>query len=101
MERSHKKRKLQQQTTRNLWLVFGGIIALILILLLFGSDLIIGFAVLLNKVSGTGKVAISQDNIRYVANPLLDSMNDATNSATIIVTGTGEKGQTIKLYVNG
>ncbi len=101
MERSHKKRRLQEQASRNLWFVGGGIVILFVIIFAFGTDILINFALLMSKLTGSDTVTHSQEDSNYVAPPVLNDMNDATSSAKVIISGTGEKSQTIKLYVNG
>jgi len=82
-------------------LTVGGIIALIIFALTIGTDLLINFAGWLNKVKDGSETKISRDDTQYVAPPVFNAMNPATNSAQIIVSGYANSKQIVKIYVNG
>jgi bacillopeptidase F len=106
MERSHLKKHLQQQTTRNILLGIGGIIFLVIFLFTIGPSLLINFALMLDKIQGNDTTQVTkndqQSNDSYLAPPNLDPLAEATNKQTITITGTGDTaGRTIELSVNG
>lgn len=99
MARSHLQKHLRKQSIRNSFLGIGGIIILIIILFSFGPQLLITFSLL---VKGNDEdVSQKTKKIAYVAPPTINPLPTATNSATIIVSGTTTTGEIIKLYING
>lgn len=100
--RSHLQRHLQNQSVRNLLLVFGGTIILIVALFLLGPELLIKmslFAPNRNATTETKQTA-SQESV-YIEPPILNPVAQATKSASITIEGNALPKQTIKLYVNG
>jgi hypothetical protein len=76
-----------------------GIIIVLFILYKFGIEALINFSLFVSGNKDT-QINITQNKINYIAPPVLNSMLSATNSAEIIITGKGEKGKTIVLYIN-
>lgn len=99
MARSRLNKHLQEQSVRNLLLGIGGIVIIFIMLFIFGPDLLINFSLLVKKSSGTDDM--KKQELTYVAPPVLNPMNEATKSATIIVSGYAGEKQEIRLYVNG
>lgn len=76
-----------------------GILGIFTLLLLFGVKALIGFSLLVEKLRGTS-TPVPQQAQTIILPPTLDPPVAATNSATIPVTGKGQKGLTVILYVN-
>ncbi len=76
-----------------------GILIIVIIMYKFGVEALINFSLFL----GGGKDSQATTNtkqIDYVSPPIINSLPSATNSASIIITGSAKKGQTIELYIN-
>lgn len=97
---SRMRQHLKKQTTRNILLVLGGIILLGVILIVFGTQLLIGFSLLLEKAKGNDTTTVAKQTTTYIAPPTLNTAVDATNSAQIEISGFAEKNQTISLFIN-
>jgi bacillopeptidase F len=89
-----------KQTERNLFLIVGGSIIVVVVLLVFGIKLLTNFSMLVeNKPEDTEQTS-SQSNA-FVSTPSLDPLPDATNSATLSVSGIAEGSNKASLYLNG
>lgn len=99
MNRSRLSHRLEKQTMHTLLFSIVGIIALLFILFQFGVPFLANASLFLsgaqNKTEETKKVP------GFIAPPVLDALPNATNSASIKVTGTGTEKQTVKLFING
>jgi len=74
-----------------------GIIAIFSFLGIFGIRILIGFSLLVDKLRGTPQQQVIQ---QLILPPELDSLPIATNSATIAVSGKGQTGMTVIVYIN-
>lgn len=79
------------------------IVAIVIILAAFGTHLLIGFSVVLDKLRGSDKVELSQHGVNYIAPPVLDPIPPATKENRIDISGTSivSDDLMINLYVNG
>ncbi len=85
----------------NLHLILG-IIAIIVILSLFGTRFLIGFGILLDKVKGGEEQQANTQMITYVAPPILNPAAPATNKDSVDLSGNAESGEVnVQLFVNG
>jgi len=99
MARSHRNKRIIQQTERNLIFIGVGIFVLIIALVFFGAKLLVGFSLLVEKKDiDTNSAANSQE---LLTPPILDDTFSATNEATLTVSGFSESGKTVSLYRNG
>jgi len=96
---SRLNRVADRREKRRLVLAIGGIIAVFVLILLFGVKALIGFSLLVEKLRGTTPTTTQQSQL-IILPPTIDPPPTATNSATISVTGKGQKGLTLILYVN-
>lgn len=71
------------------------------ILLLFGTQLLIGFSLILERFTNPKDETSNKKDISYIAPPLLNPMPSATNSASVNISGFSLSDRTVKLYVNG
>lgn len=78
-------------------MVFGSI-AILVFLLLFGFKILVGFSLLVDTIRG-GSPA-NQNTQSLLLSPSLDPLPAATNSATLIIEGSGTPGAILILYVN-
>lgn len=101
MIESRVKTNLKKKAYHNIALVVLGIIAIIVLLVFFGTKLLIGFSLLAEHGNGDDSTAKTQQKNQYVAPPTFNPIVEATNSATIAVSGKGTADQTVKLYING
>jgi len=76
-----------------------GILIIVIIMYKFGVEALINFSLFLSGGKDSQATTKSKQ-IDYIAPPILNSLPSATNSATVIITGSAKKGQTITLYIN-
>jgi hypothetical protein len=89
----------ERQAKRNIFLSVFGLITLGLAILIFGIPFLTNFSLFVEKKIDPNAGSQSSTDT-YIAPPLLDISYTATNSGVISVGGSGQKGQTIYLYVN-
>lgn len=75
-----------------------GSIAMLLFFALFGLRLLVGFSLLVDKLRGNSPAATSQEAL--ILPPILDPIPSATNSSTLIISGSGQADLTLQLYVD-
>lgn len=75
-----------------------GILGIFTLLLIFGLKLLVSFSLFIDKIRGNSPQVQTQNNI--LLPPTLDPLPNATNSATLIITGSGQAGLTLILYKN-
>ena len=73
-----------------------GLVALIILLLLFGLKLLIGFSILVDKIRGGNPQQVSPKDI--LLPPILDSLEESTNSATIFIHGKSDPKKTVIVF---
>lgn len=97
--RSRLSRKLESKTKQSIILSFLGIIIVLGLIAKFGIPVLANVSFFLfekkDTQDQTAKKAI------FVSPPELDALPNATNSATIAISGTGQENQEIALYLNG
>jgi len=96
---SRINRVADRKEKRRLLLAVVGIIAVFALVLLFGVKALIGFSLLVDKLRGSTPTTSQQSQL-IILPPTIDPPPTATNSATISVTGKGQTGLTLILYVN-
>jgi hypothetical protein len=99
MVRSRLRRYREGKAKKLLMLNFLGIVGIIILLIFFGIPLITHLSLLVEKkFDASTKQKNATDN--FVPPPQLDNTFSATGSASINISGTGQKNLTILLYVN-
>ena len=101
MKESRLSRRLERQTKKNILVTITGIFIIIFLIAKFAIPLISSSTLFV--INAKNPISSSNTNATFtsfVAPPVLDSMPNATNSAYIKITGTGQEKQTIKLYIN-
>ncbi|MBI5044751.1 MAG: hypothetical protein HZC02_02390 [Candidatus Levybacteria bacterium] len=97
MPRSRLNQRQARQAKRNIIIIALGSCVLLALFLIFGTNLLVKFSLLVERESATAQEQVDT----FVAPPSLDYIADATNSAEIDITGSGESDGYIKLFVNG
>lgn len=102
MTRSRLQDGKSSKMKRNLLLSLLGVIALLASLFLFGPQLLVQYSILVGNMRSESEEAEKNENIdeQYVPPPSLQTVDKATKEKNITIKGTGEKGQTIELYIN-
>ncbi len=98
MLRSRLSRLEERKERKRLTLAVVGSIAILIFVGTFGVRILIGFSLFVDKLRGT-TVPTQQTDV-LILPPVLDPQPIATNSAAIVVTGHGEAGRTLILYLN-
>jgi len=100
MKKSRLISHLKKQAYKNVLLACIGIVLAIILLIIFGTNILISFSLLVGKLTGAEEAAITTQSDSYIAPPTLNTTSEATSSAAIIVTGFGQPDQRIDLYRN-
>lgn len=102
-EETHKKSRLEEnlkrQTKKNILITLGGIAAFIIIGFFIGPYFLIGMGMLFGR-STPIETKPAQEEITYIAPPVLNETFDATASASITLAGTGNEKVKVALYQN-
>lgn len=99
MARSRLNQKLVKQTERNLLLIGAIGMVVLVIFIFFGVKLLVNFSLFVEKKPDTNAEQAQEET--FMAIPTLDYLADATNSASIEVSGIAASGKYVKLYLNG
>lgn len=97
---SRLSRLEEKRTKKQLYTVSIGIVVLIIVLISIGIPLIIRVSVFLGNLKSSQPAKDSGDQTPPLA-PILASILEATNSATIKIEGYAEPESNLKLYLNG
>ena len=100
LRRSRLYKKLEKTSRKNLFFNLLGIVFLTVLLVKFGVPMIINLTLFVSKVGNSDTEIVKVDNASYIPPAILNPLSTATNSAKIVVSGTGSFDQTISLYVN-
>ncbi len=97
--RSRLRTNVKKQTIHIL--IF--IISIVIILAAFGTNLLVGFSVGLNMLRGSDKVEITQQEVNYVAPPVLDPLPAATKVNSVNISGSAITSDDVEinLFING
>lgn len=88
-----------KRNKRTIIFSIAGIVIVLIVLVKFGIPALINFSLLLsgNKNDNSN---ISQNQVGYIAPPILNALPQATNSARVIITGKSNKDTNVILYIN-
>ena len=100
MIRSRLRRFEEKNAKRKILIGILGSVAVIVLLIVFGVKLLIAFSLGVEQLRGNPNVTPTPQQAVLLP-PVLDPLPEATNSATLIVTGSGTANKTVVLYVNG
>lgn len=76
-----------------------GSVGILVLIAVFGVKLLIGFSVLIDRIRG-GSAPIQSTQQSVLLPPVLDTLPEATNSATITVHGTAQAKDQVILYLS-
>ena len=83
---------------KRLIVALGCMIGLIIFLFMFGLKILVGFSIFVDRMRGNPP---QQPQTReLILPPTLDILPQATNSASVALTGKGDPGRTIALYID-
>ena len=95
--RSRLKTNLKKQNTKTII----GIIAIIIVVIVFGMKFLIGYSVILEKLKGAKENEENKQSVDYIAPPILNPVPQASKNSRITISGYVQSDNTeIKLYVN-
>lgn len=99
--KSRLKSHLQKEAYRNVLLASLGIVLVIILLIIFGTNILVSFSLLVGKLTGTEDIEQTTQSTTYIAPPTLDIPVEATSSATITLSGFAQADQSIALFRDG
>lgn len=76
-----------------------GSLGILILIAVFGLKLLIGFSVLIDRIRG-GTTPIQSTQTSVLLPPVLDPLPEATNSASITVSGTAQSKDQVIVYLN-
>lgn len=95
---SRLRRVEEKKAQKRLLIALGGSFALLVFLGLFGLKLLVGFSLLVDRIRGGSPAPSAQQNL--ILPPVLDPLPEATNSATLQISGKGTPKLQAIIYVN-
>lgn len=90
----------EKKNKKTIWLSIIGIILVLFILFKFGIEALTNFSLFLSGSKNSQNAGSSNNQLNFVASPILNPLPTATNSAQIIISGVSDKNRTIYLYIN-
>ena len=99
MRSSRLTRSVERRTRKTIILSTIGIVIILFLLLKFGLTFLVNFSLFIANPKGQQQ-SQSNDQINFIAPPILNPLPSATNSAQIVISGKAQKNQTIVLYIN-
>lgn len=100
MRRSRLSKNFEKKSRKTLYLSIVGIAIVLFLLFRFGIDILVSFSSFISG-SNNSQTTTTNNQINFIAPPILNPLIPATNSAQIVITGKALKGQKINLYLNG
>ncbi len=92
--------RVQEKTARHrIAIGLIGSVTIVVLLAVFGLRLLIGFSVLVERIRG-GSSPQPTPQASILLPPVLNALPEATNSATIVVSGTAQSKDEVILYLN-
>ncbi len=88
----------ERKARRRIAVAFLGSVVLLVFLAFFGLRILVGFSLLIDRIRGT--TPQSQQQSAILLPPILEQLPEATNSATIQVSGKATPKTTLILFVN-
>lgn len=99
MPHSRLSRLEDRKEKRRLLLAVGGIVGIIALVALFGVKALISFSMFVERLKGSSPTPATQ-NQAIILPPTLDPPPEATNTATISITGKGQPNLSLIVYLN-
>lgn len=99
--RSRLAQTIDKRTKTRLVFSVVGILAILFLVIRFGIPALINFSLFLASIKGNGAASTTTGSSQSILlPPTLNQPFTATNSGTIIVSGTSQANSTVELYVN-
>lgn len=99
--RSRLSTKMKSQSIHTTILSIAGIAVILFLIIKFGIPVMVDSTLFISGMGKTKQAPVVSSAPSFIAPPVLDALPSATNSATIPISGTGQKNQKINLYING
>ena len=96
--RSRLSRRLERKTKQRLFVLFAGTILLIVFIFKFGIPFLIEISTFF--IGSKGNQDSKKEQQSPLIPPLFNPLSNATNSATIVISGISKENQTVVLYLN-
>ncbi len=100
MVSSRLNRFEEKKATKRLILALVGTMAIITFLLVFGLKILVSFSLLVDKLRGGTPISQTAGQ-SIILPPTLDPLPEATNSSQLKISGQGQAGFTVIVYING
>lgn len=95
--RSRIKQNVKKQNTKTILII----VSILFVLIIFGTQILIGFSLALDKLKGSDETEIESSTLEYIAPPFVDPLKEATKDDTIEVVGSVTlEDVKIELFVN-
>lgn len=101
MKKSRFQEHIQRQTKINIFIIVIGSLFFLFLIVFFGLQILVQVTSSLEQKNSTIDNNKKNDDVQYISVPVLDPIENATNSAEINITGYTSEKQTVALYVNG
>jgi len=98
--RSRLTLKTERRTRKTILLTSLGILIILILLVKFGVNLLVGFSVFLAGTKNQTSTNSQSSANSFILAPVLNPLPNATNSAVIIISGKSQPDKTIQLYLN-
>jgi hypothetical protein len=98
--RSRLTLKTEKRTRKTIVLTSFGILIILILLIKFGVNLLVGFSVFLAGTKNQSPTNSSSSSEAFIASPVLNPLPGATNSAKIDISGKSQPDKIIELYIN-
>lgn len=100
MKHSRLSRRIEKQTRKTIFFSIFGILIVFFIFIKLGIPILVNFSLFISSSKQNQTNQEGKNTNTFVATPVINLPFNATNSATISITGTGQPKQTISLYLN-
>jgi len=100
MIQSRLSRSQERKMTKRLIIAITGSIGLVVFIAVFGVKILINFSLFVDMIRGQSPQS-SQSGLTVILPPIIDPLPEATNSGVLTVSGRGQAGLSVVVYVNG
>jgi bacillopeptidase F len=97
---SRLARNIERKTRKNLIFSIFGIIVVIFLVIKLGIPMLVNFSLMLSNQNDKATTTQTSSNPSFIAPPVLNPLPSATNSADLVISGTGNTGQNVRVYIN-
>jgi hypothetical protein len=97
--KSRLQRKTKKSVYKNTYVLLGGILIFIIAGIFFGIPLLVKLSLFIGNMKSTNEID-SPSEKSLILPPTFNTPYEATNTATISLSGVGQPGQTIEVFLN-